>query len=74
MALVKVSIYVCNISWDGECERNIIDAHLVFAICIISMLLALSLARHFNQSEHPDYFLVVRSFAIVCGGEINSRS
>lgn len=51
-----------------KCDRSTIDAHLVFAIRIISVLLALSLARHFNQGEHPDCLLVVRCFAIVVVG------
>jgi hypothetical protein len=48
-----------------ENVRGFIDAHLAVAICIVGLLLALSLARHFNQGEHPDYFLVVRCFAMV---------
>lgn len=60
--------------YHGECGRSNIDAHLVFAICIINLLLALSLARHFNQGEHPDCFLVVRCSRQLCSGEINSIS
>jgi hypothetical protein len=57
-----------------ECERSSVDAHLVLVICIISVLLALSLARHFNQGEHPDCFLVVRCSRQLCSGEIISIS
>lgn len=57
-----------------ECKRSNVYAHLVLAICIISVLLALSLARHFNQGEHPDCFLVVRCSRQLCSGEIISIS
>lgn len=66
--MASVTLVLTFTIYHRECERGVIDAHLVFAICINSVLLALSLARHFNQGEHPDCFLVVRWFAMVVVG------
>ena len=58
--MASVTLVLAFTIYHGEGERGFIDAHLVLAICIIGVLLALSLARHSNQGEHPLWFDISR--------------